>query len=91
MNKNLSFTWTPSQAFLWSKAWLEIKGVSWKSPDFNPLESRWTVQNRKVILYQLPFLDKDNLWEALNQAAKSTISSEVKVQLTIWIFDSPKF
>ena len=88
---------TPSHAFLWSKAWLEIKGVflqntlmKWfgKNPDFNLIESYWTVQKRKAFLFQLQFLDKDDFLEALNKAAKSTSSSEVKVQLTIWIVDS---
>ena len=58
---------TPSHAFLWSKAWLEIKGVSGnslmkslgKSHDFNPLERYyWTFQKRKVILFQIQFLTK---------------------------------
>ena len=44
----------------------------------------------KVFLFQLQFLDKDDLWEPLKKAAKSTTSSEVKVQLTIWIVDIAK-
>ena len=77
-----------SHAFLWFKAWLEIKGISgnilmtWlgKSSDFNPLESYWMVQKMKVILFLLQFLDKDNIWEAFILADKSSEVSEVKVE-----------
>ena len=34
-----------------------------KSPDFNPLEKYWTVKKRLVFLFQLQFLDKDDIWE----------------------------
>ena len=47
-------------------------------------------KKKKKKLVQPQFLYKDDLWEALNKAAKSTTSSEVKVRLTIWIIDSPK-